>query len=247
MRMRPVIGITSDYEAQADRTPPRERILLIAAYADAVTAAGGIPWPLPVLANPAAEQLDALLCRVDGLLLTGGDDIFPRRYGATRDAATDVMHARRDAFEFALFPQADERRIPTLAICLGFQLAHVARGGALHQHIDDLPRTPPLAHRAAQGASAYHRVRIAPDSRLAAIVEATELEVNSRHHQAVDAGRPGADLQPVAWSPDGLLEASEDQRAGRFFVAVQWHPENLVERTEHLALFQALVAAARGK
>jgi putative glutamine amidotransferase len=241
--MRPAIGITSDFVWDQTRTPARERATLLASYADAVLAAGGLPLPLPVLPEPSPALLDELLACLDGLLLTGGDDLDPQCYGQPRHPETHLLHERRQAFDLALFRRADERRLPTLAICLGFQVVHVVRGGQLVQHVDDRAATPPVAHRG-PGVGAFHPVRITPGSVLHEIVGTTELEVNSRHHQAADPARPGRGLRSVAESPDGLLEASEDCDR-RFVLAVQWHPEDLIDRTPHLRLFEALVARAR--
>lgn len=242
--MRPLIGITVSAET-VDTVPPRDRLYLNAAYADAVLAAGGLPYPLPLPAAVTPNVLDDLLAPLAGLVFTGGEDLDPRHYGADRHPTTEVMHPRRDAFELAFFRRADAARLPILAICLGCQVAHVARGGRLHQHVDDVPRTPALHHRTIEKRLAYHTVRITPDSHLARIVGTTELETNSRHHQAVDATRPGRGLRTVAESDDGVLEASEDFADGRFLLAVQWHPEDMIDRSPHLRLFEALVAAAR--
>jgi len=242
--MRPLIGITVSAET-VDTVPPRDRLYLNAAYADAVLAAGGLPYPLPLPAAVTPGVLDDLLAPLAGLVFTGGEDLDPRHYGADRHPTTEVMHPRRDAFELAFFRRADAARLPILAICLGCQVAHVARGGRLHQHVDDVPRTPALQHRTIEKRLAYHTVRIAPDSHLARIVGTTELETNSRHHQAVEATQPGRGLRTVAKSDDGVLEASEDFSDGRFLLAVQWHPEDMIDRSPHLRLFEALVAAAR--
>jgi gamma-glutamyl-gamma-aminobutyrate hydrolase PuuD len=241
--MRPRIGLTSWFVADPASNPLRERLYLNAAYFDAVYAAGGTPLPLPVPPQTDPAVCDALLAAIDGLIFTGGSDIDPRNYDEPRHPKTDVMHPRRSAFEVELFRRADAARVPIFAICLGFQVAHVARGGKLVQHVADLERTPTVMH-SQPGGSAFHTVRITPGSHLAEIVGATEIEVNSRHHQGVGADRHGRGLQPVAYAPDGLLEGAEDC-SGRFLLAVQWHPEDLFDRPEHLRLFEALVQAAR--
>lgn len=241
--MRPVIGVGSSFGLEHDHQPPRELNQLLAAYTDAICAAGGSPHILPILPNPDDATLDDLIASVDGLMLTGGWDLDPRHYGATRHAATETMHPRRDAHELALARRADHARVPLFAICLGHQVVHVARGGQLVQHVDDLDDAPVIAHHAPGGHNAWHPVRIAADSRLARIMGGTEVETNSRHHQVVDPQHMGAGLRPVAYAADGVLEASEDCD-GRFLVSVQWHPEDLFSRPPHLGLFKALVAAA---
>jgi putative glutamine amidotransferase len=245
--MRPVIGITSDFDLDPRPEQPLEQSSLQAAYSDAILAAGGLPLPLPQPLEHDEALRAEFLAQVDGLLFTGGRDLHPRHYGEPLHPETRPLHERRDAFDLALFRQADAARLPIFAICLGNQVACVARGGKLIQHVDDLGLQPSVVHGLPKGRSAFHTVRIDPDSRLAAIVGGTEIRVNSRHHQAASVEHPGRGLQPVAFSPDGLLEGAEDM-AGRFLLGVQWHPENLIDRPEHLALFQALVhEAARRK
>ncbi len=248
--MRPVIGITAGFDVAPNVEPRCERLTLLAPYFDAIYAAGGLPRPLAPPPEFDDALLDEILHGLDGLLFTGGPDVDPQSYGQLPHRETHTLHPRRNAFDLALFRRADTLRqrspyatpLPILAICLGFQQVHVARGGRLIQHLDDVSRSPPTPHRAPRG-GAFHPVRIEPSSHLAEIVGTTELDVNSRHHQAVDPAYPGQGLRPAASAPDGVLEAHEDCD-GRFLLAVQWHPENLTDRREHLALFRALVDAA---
>lgn len=242
--MRPIIGINCSFGFDREADPPRERATLSAAYSDAVLAAGGLPAPLPVVPEPDVGLLDELLARVDAVLLTGGYDLDPRHYGQPPHPETEPMHPRREAFDLALIRRVEALRKPALAVCLGFQELHVLRGGHLVQHVDDLDGDPRIVHHLPREQSAFHDVRIEPDSRLAEVMGTTGVEVNSRHHQAVATQGQGRDLRPVAYAPDGLVEASEDTRDGRFLLAVQWHPENLLDRWPHRRLFQALVAAA---
>ncbi|MBK8914020.1 MAG: gamma-glutamyl-gamma-aminobutyrate hydrolase family protein [Phycisphaerales bacterium] len=264
--MRPLIAITPSF-VHDKGPPPRQRVMLNAAYADAITLAGGLPV---VLAPPPERQkdrrpagagggpspssegtlepepayLEQVLRLADGLLFTGGPDLDPRHYGQKPHEKTQVMHPRRDAFDIALFRAADAAKKPIFSVCLGCQIANVARGGCLIQHVDDVRRENPLTHHLPGGESAYHDVEIVPGSALARIVGSTRIRVNSRHHQALDPSSIGDELRPVAHAPDGIIEAVENME-GRFFLAVQWHPEDMIDQREHMALFEALVAAAR--
>lgn len=240
--MRPLIGVTCSFDPTG-AAPPRPRNYLNAAYSDAIYAAGGIPFPLALPPEPDAALIAELLERCDGLLFTGGPDVDPRRYGQSPHARTQTMDPRRDAFELPLFAATDRSGKPVLSICLGCQVTAVCRGGQLVQHVDDLPRAATIEHHKSDHTAAYHPVRVERDSLLWRIVGRTEFEVNSRHHQVVDARDLGGGLRAVAFAPDGVVEAVED--AGRpFMIAVQWHPEDLIDRPEHLRLFEALVAAA---
>ncbi len=242
--MRPRIGITTSFEHGGQ--PPRDRVYLNAAYSDAIYAAGGLPLPIPAARAADAALFDDVLAQCDGLLFTGGPDLDPSRYGQARHPRTEVLHPRRDAFDVGLFAAADARGTPLLSICLGCQIAAVARGGCLVQHVDDVPRRGAVEHHRPDQSAAFHDVRIEPGSRLAQIVGATRVEVNSRHHQIVQREQVGERLRAVAFAPDDVVEAIEDT-SGRFLVAVQWHPEDMTDRPEHLRLFEALVAAARGR
>lgn len=241
--MRPRIGVTMSFNTSTEVDPPRDRAALYASYIDAVLAAGGLPCPVPVLPAAQLDLIPDILAGLDGVLFTGGDDLNPQHYGQESHACSGLMHPRRDAFELPFFRAADEARVPILAICLGFQLAHVARGGSLYQHVDDLQLTPRVTHHLPHDKSAYHPVRVAPTSTLRTVLGTGGLETNSRHHQVVDPEHLGTGLTPVAWAPDGIVEAAEDMD-NRWLLAVQWHPENLIDRPPHLQLFTALVTAA---
>jgi putative glutamine amidotransferase len=240
--MRPLIGVTSSFGSNKE-TPPREQAHVLAGYTDAIFIAGGLPLCMPVPPHYDDALLDDILSRYAGLMFIGGFDLDPRRFGEEPHPRTQLMHPRRDAFEVHLFRRADARRIPLFGICLGHQLAHVARGGRLIQHIDDLPLTPAVCHHLTTEENAFHDIEIEPESQLAKIVGGTRLEVNSRHHQIVAGTHLGRGLRTVATSADGVVEASEDCD-NRFLLTVQWHPEDLLDRPEHLALFAALVEAA---
>ena len=229
--MRPVIGITS-YAQEASWGVWRLPAALVPlAYVDAVERAGGRAVVIP----PAEEDVEQTLDALDGVIFSGGADIEPVHYGAEAHAETDAPQTRRDAGELALLTAALERDMPTLAICRGFQLLNVARGGDLVQHLPEAVGTDD--HKQVPGEFAVHPVEVKDGTRLAAIVGAGS-DVTSHHHQAL--GRVGDGLVETAWASDGTLEAVEDPSL-RFAVGVQWHPE----AGEDAALFEALVEQAR--
>ncbi len=203
-----------------------------APYEEALRAAG---IDLLVLTPADAEKLE----HFDGLVLMGGSDVNPCRYGEPAQAMTQPPDDARDEVESLLIREALERDIPLLAICRGLQILNVALGGSLIQHLDDN-----LGHRVREGdrSRPVHEVEIAPGTRLAAILgEPPTVAVNSRHHQA--AGRRGEGLVISARSTDGVVEGLE-RPDKRFVVAVQWHPENQAVNDERQAgLFRAFARA----
>jgi putative glutamine amidotransferase len=242
--MKPLIGVTtSELRASGAGTlrrhgePPHAEMALGMTYLRAIEAAGGMPVVLPPLGD-AAAYLD----RLDGICLSGGPDLDPDAYGArSRHVELGPTEPALDAFELELVRLADARGLPILGVCRGAQTLNVARGGTLHQHLPDVTDGSVDHRQTASGRMPTHSVRIEADSRLAEIVGATELEVNSFHHQAID--RLGRGVRAVAWSPDGVIEAIEGT-GPELLLGVQWHAETLVEGPAHARLFEALVAAA---
>jgi putative glutamine amidotransferase len=229
--MRPVVGITS-YAQEASWGVWRLPAALIPLdYVDAIERAGGRALVIPPAEEGVSETLDAL----DAIVFSGGADVDPAHYGAEPHPETDTPQARRDAAEMTLLQAALERDMPTLAICRGFQLLNVARGGDLVQHLPE--EVGHDDHKQIPGEFAVHPVEVKEGSRLGGIVGATP-RVTSHHHQAL--GRVGDGLVEAAWAADGTLEGVEDP-SHRFVVGVQWHPE----AGEDAALFEALVAQAR--
>lgn len=231
-RHQPVIGLTV-YGPQDDRgfNIPQE-------YVRGIVEAGGIPMLLPPV---GAEFVARWLDRVDGLLLAGGGDIDPSHYGNRGHETIYNLDLERDQTEMALARLALERQIPTLAICRGMQVVNVALGGTLHPHVPDIFGQQ-VEHRAPPREPVEHAVRVAPDSRLAAIMGTHRVITSSWHHQSVD--RLGTGLKPVAWADDGCIEAVELAGNDRF-MAVQWHPEHSVDRDPtQQALFRELVRMA---
>jgi gamma-glutamyl-gamma-aminobutyrate hydrolase PuuD len=229
--VRPVIGITS-YAQEASWGVWRLPAALIPLdYVDAIERAGGRALVIPPAEDGVEETLDAL----DAIVFSGGADVDPAHYGAEPHPETDTPQARRDAGEMALLHAALERDMPTLAICRGFQLLNVARGGDLVQHLPETVGNDD--HKQIPGEFAVHPVEVKDGSRLGEIVGSTP-HVTSHHHQAL--GRVGDGLVESAWAADGTLEGVEDP-SHRFLVGVQWHPE----ASDDAALFEALVEQAR--
>lgn len=195
---------------------------------------------LPIILPPLGESYVSVLDRLDGLVLTGGEDVDPSHYAQPPSPELGEVDPRRDALELSLVKEAVRRGMPVLGICRGAQVLNVALGGTL---IQDLPseKPGPIAHiqeTAFQEAS--HGVVLEAGSRLAAIAGAEKLEVNSYHHQAISTVAPG--LRAVAWASDGVVEAVEGQ--DDFLVGVQWHPE--CQRAEFSGrLFEAFGEACR--
>ncbi len=174
-----------------------------------------------------------------GLLLMGGTDVNPQRYGAVARPETDQPDNERDRVELEQIHAAMERNLPILAICRGLQILNVYHGGTLIQHIDNTAKHDPEKD---DHSGAAHEVRFEPGSRLAEIASATNWQVNSRHHQAVD--RLGAGLRISARDAEDATPEGLERPDRRFVVAVQWHPEDqLVKHPEQLKLFQSFAAA----
>jgi putative glutamine amidotransferase len=226
--MKPIVGINGDVKSDPE---PSIRVKLN--YVEAVRRAGGIPVVLPACDPRDAE---ALLARVDAVVLTGGGDIDTRPRERLHPSV-ELMDARRQAFDMELVRGLLARPKPALGICLGMQEMAYAAGARLLQHLPDAGLTESLDHRAA------HDVELDGGSRLAEILGARRARVVSHHHQGV-ADVPKR-FKVVATAPDGVVEAFEDPQAP-FFVGVQWHPERDLDAPETARLFAALVEAARG-
>jgi putative glutamine amidotransferase len=226
--MRPIIGITS-YVLPASWGVWHDlpTALIPHDYVAAVREAGGRAVILP------PDDLDADVLRViDGLLLAGGADLEPARYGAEPEPLTQAQ-PERDEAEFLLAARALELDLPILGVCRGMQLLTVAAGGRLHQHLPDVLGHE--KHRPAPGVYGQQEARFEPESRIAALM-GEDVSVHCYHHQGVaDAGS----LRVTGWAADGLPEAVEDP-GRRFVLGVQWHPEVVRDRR----LFGALVKAA---
>ncbi|HEU5322242.1 MAG TPA: gamma-glutamyl-gamma-aminobutyrate hydrolase family protein [Methylomirabilota bacterium] len=238
---RPLIGVTTSITVEG--VP--ERAYVNSAYLRAVEQAGGVPVLLPP--QLGREAWLALWPRLHGLVLTGGGDVDPARFGQTPGPVLVDVSPARDALELELVDRALEGDVPLLAICRGIQVLNVALGGTLHQ---DLPADVGAAVAHSQTAPRHeptHAVKVmAEGTRLGRVLGAVELRVNSFHHQAIE--RLGRGLRDVAWAPDGVIEAAELQDGERFVLGVQWHPEDLVGHDPAARrLFAAVVEAAGRK
>jgi putative glutamine amidotransferase len=229
--MRPVIGITTYAQEATWSYWTLPAALIPLDYVHAVERAGGRPLLVPPSEDGVEETLDAL----DAIVFSGGADVAPSAYGADPHPETDTPQEQRDAGELALLTAALERDMPTLAICRGFQLLNVVRGGDLVQHLPE--RVGHEDHRQVPGTFSEHPVEVKDGSKLASIVGATP-DVTSHHHQSV--GRVGEGLVETAWASDGTVEGVEDP-SRRFALGVQWHPE----AGKDDALFANLVEEAR--
>ena len=231
----PLIGITGrrrEGQLIKDFPKPLQGCLLdtyITDYSESVAAAGG----LPVLLTPDAD-VAPLLERLDGVLLSGGADIEPQRYGAQTEPECGPVEPERDEFELAIYERVVAMQIPLLGVCRGLQLVNVGSGGTLHQHVPDHTVGKQPAH------TEIHEVKIEPGTTLATIYNTESRGVNSLHHQALDRVAEG--LLVSARSDDGYVEGVEHPSLP--VVAVQWHPE-LMKDAKNDPLFAWLVAAAR--
>ncbi|HYL20294.1 MAG TPA: gamma-glutamyl-gamma-aminobutyrate hydrolase family protein [Gemmatimonadales bacterium] len=202
----------------------RERVALNTAYVQALTRAGLVPVVVPPILDPDAAC--TVLDRVQGLVLSGGEDVEPARYGAGPHPKLGETDPARDAVELALIAGAERRGLPVLAICRGLQILNVALGGTLYQDLET-ERPGPIDH---SDRRARHALRLEPHTRVHRAVDAggdTAL-VNTRHHQAIRDVAPA--LRATAWAPDGLIEGVERRDASApWTLAVQWHPEDDME------------------
>ena len=204
-------------------------------YLECLRLAGARPL---LLSAPEKGTAEESLQPFDGLVLIGGGDVDPSRYGQAQHPDVYDVEAERDALEIDLLLEADRRGMPVLGICRGLQVVNVAFGGTLHQHLPDVPA---LDRHRAPPKGLMHEVKVDESSRLHAACGQSAMEASSWHHQGID--RLGEGLVAVAWSGDGLVEAIE--RTEGWVVAVQWHPEETAATDPaQQALFEAFARQA---
>ena len=239
--MKPIIGITSQPKAVSSASGQLDSHVIGHTYTDSVLRAGGLPVSLiPV----PQKEIPLLLDRIDSLVLSGGGDVEPFRYGQERHEQTRRTDFDRDEFELALVDAVYERRMPVLAICRGIQVINTAFGGTLTQ---DIPSAIGSKDHTVIGHAIYdgHQpVTIAADSKIAKATGKTDILVNSIHHQAIDRLAEG--LRAVAGDEDGIIEGIEHEDEEWELLGVQWHPEFLGDNFDEPShrLFDTIVEQA---
>jgi putative glutamine amidotransferase len=249
MARRPLIGITTQTMHSIDGIPEGlpSSWMMNQRYIHAVAETGGAPVLIPLL-DDDLETLRSIYQSLDGVLIPGGVDMDPHTFGESRGARLGRIDPARDTVEMMLTRWSVEDKKPLLGLCRGSQVMNVALGGSLYQDLDaEFPH--PIKHDYFPTAGysrdyLAHTVSVVPGSRLGAILQQPEVQVNSMHHQGVKQLAPG--LVVSALAPDGLIEGIESSN-GHFMVGVQWHPESLVDRdTGMRRLFTTFLAAAAG-
>jgi putative glutamine amidotransferase len=235
--MKPIIGITCDYDWKEDK------IQLKTGYVKSVCRAGGLPFLIsPVLPHESGMTAD-IISRIDGLLLTGGQDVDPRHFGDEPHKAIGFVNPWRDELELSLCREAAKARMPILGICRGAQVLNIALGGDIFQDINAQAGGKGLIchSQTAPAWYGFHSIKIREGSRLHGILGTDDLFVNSFHHQAVRRLAPT--FEAAAFTSDGMIEAVES-REHPFMLGVQWHPECMQEDPFTHRLFEAFVKAA---
>ena len=218
------VAVTASIRPDGDTS----RVRLTAAYVTALEGAGLVPLIVPPLSSASAAA--AIFDSVSGLVLTGGEDVDPARYGEKRHEKVRSVSVARDATEAALIEEAKSRGIPVLAICRGIQILNVALGGTLVQDIPSQWDTKIAHDEDSPRDSRSHEISIEPGSRIAKAVGTEHCIVNSFHHQSVKRVADG--MRVTARSPDGIIEGLESTDDDWWVLAVQWHPEEMTDSPE---------------
>lgn len=236
--MKPIIGITCDYLWNSNI------LKLNMDYCKVVYRAGGIPIVLPCV---SVDTVWSLLSGIDGVLLTGGQDVDPGYYGQSPHHKLGEVNPFRDEMEIELCRQAIDKEKPILGICRGMQVMNVAAGGTLYQDIKSQWELEGLINHSQKAPGWYgiHEVTLKSGSKIRRIMGQEVIRVNSFHHQAVRKVAPS--FCATGWSCDGVIEAIESGEKN-FAVGVQWHPERMYEYNKNmLALIKELIQACKGK
>ena len=218
------VAVTAGIRPDGDTS----RVRLTAAYVTALERAGLVPLIVPPLSS--TEAASSVLDSVSGLVLTGGEDVDPARYGEQRHEKVRSVNVARDATEAALVEEARARGLPVFAICRGIQILNVALGGTLVQDIPSQCHTEIDHDEEGARTSRTHEVSIEPGSLIAGAVGTEHLSVNSFHHQSVKRVADG--MKVTARSPDGVIEGIESTDDSWWVMGVQWHPEEMTDSAE---------------
>jgi putative glutamine amidotransferase len=241
-QISPVIGVTCsmEYDQKGRKFPTAYAFeYLKKSYYEAVERSGGTPILLPN--TKKVSNVRPFLNLLDGLLISGGNDVDPVFYGEKRKAQNLNITPERDIFELSLVRKAKDKGIPLMAICRGMQLLNVAFGGSLYQ---DFSAEKSFRDHTLEGSTIYkkkHAILIQKGSKLFDIIRKKRIMVNTSHHQMVK--KVGKGLVATAWSEDGVIEAVETKEDG-FFLGVQWHPELMKDKNSKL-LFDSFIQSAR--
>ncbi|HZK35214.1 MAG TPA: gamma-glutamyl-gamma-aminobutyrate hydrolase family protein [Bacillota bacterium] len=232
--MRPLIGVTCNYDFESDNSK------VFNGYYESIIGVGGLPLLIPATENLSAQET---LMHMDGLLLTGGQDIDPYLFAEDPDPNIGMINPIRDRLEIQLCQEAIRRDMPVLGICKGLQIMAIVSGGTLYQDINTGYEGKLICHnQKSPGCYGIHQVSLRPNTLLKKIFGKDTLRVNSFHHQAVKT--PGESLVVSATSKDGIIEAVEATNLA-FFLGVQWHPEQMTGTSPEMAkLFKAFVSQA---
>jgi len=237
-RRAPVIGINTEFDPPQEKT--RDRYRLNANYVERVREAGGLPLLVPCVEDK--KTLKAYLQKVDGFLFTGGPDYPPEFYGEKIGEKTKPMNTRRARADIFLAREAIHKmKIPVLGICAGAQLINIACGGKLIQHLPNAKKHICIGPHE----DSVHPADITGGRIIAGLFGKGRITVNSSHHQAVDPDFLPETLQVSALSDDGVVEAVEPARPGRFLLGVQWHPERINDIPHRKKLFAAFIKAVK--
>lgn len=239
MSAKPTIAINGDFRPKRKDAIPLS--WFNTGYYDSITAAGGLPMPMPPFAED--DDLNQFLDMVDGIVLAGcTQDLNPQRLGMEPHPTTRAMPARREDFDRRLCKLAVERKIPMLAIGVGMQALNVVCGGTIFQHVlEAFPK--PLHHFDPVEKNLRHIIDIVPGTRIDTIYGPGEIRINSCHHQAVD--QLATPFRVAATAPDGAIEAYESILDDWYCVGVQWHPESETSSALDMQTFQHFMEACK--
>jgi putative glutamine amidotransferase len=238
MRSKPFIGLNADYRGARKDSPAFS--YLAAGYYDCLQRVGAVPVIIPPYDD--VSDIDAVLDRLDGFVLVGGQDLDPRRDGFMMHPSVRMLEERREIFDRRLIDRIAARRMPIFGIGVGMQLLNISQGGNLFLHIpEDLPHAIP--HKDHQDMAHRHGLTVVPGSLMERVYGDGEIRVNSMHHMAIDDVAPGFSV--TARCPDGVIEAIESIREDWLALGTQFHPEADSASALDFRIFEEFVDGVR--